>query len=74
VPQKDMMYSFEEDSSLRLEEKNDKKFCYFVDVDGSYKGEYQLETIKFKFLINLTGQEVKQFYQEELQKIFFEGK
>ena len=74
VPQKDMMHSFEEDSSLRLEEKNDKKFCYFVDVDGSYKGEYQLETIKFKFLINLTGQQVKQFYQEELQKIFFEGK
>ena len=75
VPQEDAKLSFEYESgefAFEMEEKNDKKFCYFLDVDGSMRGEYQLETIKFNFFVNLTKQEIKQFYQEELDRTFSE--
>ena len=75
LPEEDAKLSFEYESgelAFEMEEKNDKKFCYFLDVDGSMRGEYQLETIKFNFFVNLTKQEIKQFYQEELDRTFSE--
>lgn len=74
IPQeeKDCGVEFENKQKMLIKEKNDKKFCYFRDVNGLSVGEYQLETVKFKFLINLTKQEIKRFYQEELEKEFAE--
>ena len=62
-----------EDSLFQLKEKNDKQFCYFMDIDdASGDGEYQLQTIKFNFSIDLTKEEMKLFYQEELNEMFKE--
>lgn len=71
-PQKDRICTFEDEPTIQIIEKRDKKFAYFVDVDGSSKGEYQLETMRFDFLVNLTKHEIKRFYQEELEKEFSE--
>lgn len=72
TPQEKQVYSFENDDDLQIEEKNDKKFSYFVDVDGDMVGEYQLETLKFNFYINLTNSQIKQFFQEEIDNMFKE--
>ena len=71
-PQEDVICTFEDEPMMQIKEKNDKKFAYFVDVDGSLKGEYQLETMRFNFLVNLTKHEIKNFYQEMLEKEFSE--
>lgn len=72
IPKENQVYSFENDEHLQIEEKNDKKFCYFVDRDGDLVGEYQLETLKFNFYINLTKEQIKQFFQEEIEDMFEE--